>query len=79
MPTVPGFAGPHRFFFYSLDCNEPRHVHVRRDQSVCKFWLDPVMLGYTNGFSAKDLNRIRKIILGNVERLREASDEHCNE
>lgn len=79
MPTIAGFPGPFRFFFYSFDCNEPRHVHVRRDRAVCKFWLDPVILGYTNGFSAKDLNHIRKIVVTNVDRIREAWDEHCGD
>lgn len=31
MPTVLR-AGPHRFFFYSLENNEPAHIHVQRDQ-----------------------------------------------
>ena len=28
MPTIRGISGPYRLFFFSLDCNEPRHVHV---------------------------------------------------
>src|SRR5262249_23120023 len=32
---------------------------------VCKFWLEPVVLSSNSGFSAKELNRIRKIILEN--------------
>jgi hypothetical protein len=59
LPTVPGIPGPYRLFFYSFDCNEPRHVHVRRDRAACKFWLDPVALAYNNGFTAKELTRIR--------------------
>lgn len=31
MPTIKGIPGPHRFFFYSFDCNEPPHVHIRRE------------------------------------------------
>jgi hypothetical protein len=43
MPTI--FAdGPYRFFFYPSDREEPRHVHVERDDKVAKFWLDPVRL-----------------------------------
>ena len=79
LPTVPGIPGPYRFFFYSFDYNEPRHVHVRRDRSAGKFWLEPVVLAYNNGFSAKELNRIRKIIIDNVDRIREAWDEHCGQ
>jgi hypothetical protein len=79
LPTVPGDPGPYRFFFYSLDCNEPRHVHVRRDRAVCKFWLEPVVLAYNNGFSAKELNRIRKIIIDNLDLIVEAWNEHCGQ
>ena len=42
MPTVLNIPGPYRLFFYSFDCHEPPHVHVRRERMVCKFWLAPV-------------------------------------
>ena len=76
MPTVPNIPGPYRFFFCSFDGNEPRHVHVRRDRAPGKFWLEPVVLAYNNGFSAKEWNRTRKIILDHSDRIREAWDEH---
>ena len=79
LPTIPGIPGPYRFFFYSFDCNEPRHVHVRRDKATCKYWLEPIVLAYNNGFSAKELNRIRNIILLSLDRIREAWDEHCGQ
>jgi hypothetical protein len=77
MPTVRGIPGQYRFFFYSFDCNEPRHVHVRREHMVCKFWLEPVTLSTNNGFSAKELNRIRKMVVDHLDRIVEAWDEHC--
>lgn len=77
MPTVGGIPGPYRFFFYSFDCTEPKHLHLRREKKVCKFWLEPVVLSSNNGFPPKELNRVRKIILDNLERLVEAWDEHC--
>jgi hypothetical protein len=79
MPTIPGIAGPYRFYFYSFDCNEPKHVHVRRERKVCKFWLEPIALSSNNGFSAKELNRIRTIIRDNLEHILETWDEHCGE
>ncbi len=79
MPTIPGIPGPYRFFFYSFDCNEPEHVHVRREHKVCKFWLQPIALSSNNGFSAKELNRIRAIVRDNLEHIVEAWDEHCGE
>jgi len=79
MPTIRGIAGPYRLFFYSFDCSEPKHVHVRRERKTCKFWLEPVVLGANNGFSARELNRIRKMIVDNLDRITEAWDEHCGE
>lgn len=79
MPTIPGIPGPYRLFFYSFDCNEPKHIHVRHERRTCKFWLEPVVLGVNNGFSAKDLNRVRKIIIDYHDRIMEAWNEHCGE
>lgn len=39
---------------------------------VCKFWLTPVVLSMNHGFSARELNRIRAIILDNRHRILEA-------
>ena len=57
----------------------PAHVHVRRERMICKFWLTPVELSANHGFSARELNRIRAIILDNLERILEAWHEHCGE
>ena len=77
MPTVKGLAGPYRFFFYSFDCAEAKHVHVRRERMNCKFWLDPVALFGNDGFSAHELNRIRALVVENRQAIVEAWDEHC--
>ena len=77
MPTISGIPGPYRFYFYSFDCNEPKHVHVRRERQVCKLWLEPVALAYNSGFSAKELNRIRRTIVDHLVQILEAWDEHC--
>lgn len=77
MPTVKNIAGPYRFFFYSFDCNEPKHVHAQRERMVCKYWLEPVSLANNHGYSASELNAIRKIIMDNLSKITEAWDEHC--
>lgn len=77
MPTVKGVAGPYRFYFYSFDCNEPKHVHVQRDKLVCRFWLEPVALSKNYGFSPSELNVIRQIISSNRNIFLEAWNEHC--
>jgi len=77
MPTVKNIPGPYRFFFYSFDCNEPMHVHVQRENMMCKFWLEPVALGKNRRFSPRELNRIRKMIDDNLEKIIEAWYDHC--
>ena len=79
MPTVRTVPGPYRLFFYSFDCNEPKHGHVRRERMVCKFWLEPVVLSFNEGFSPSELNRIRELIVEHRPRILEAWDEHCGE
>ncbi|MFM9971142.1 MAG: DUF4160 domain-containing protein [Burkholderiales bacterium] len=79
MPTIRGIPGPYRLFFYSFDCNEPKHLHVRRERMTCKYWLEPVEFAANDGFSAQELNRIARIVRDNRELLLEAWDEHCGE
>nr|VFJ48363.1 MAG: protein of unknown function (DUF4160) [Candidatus Kentron sp. DK]VFJ65030.1 MAG: protein of unknown function (DUF4160) [Candidatus Kentron sp. DK] len=63
MPTVKGIPGPYRFYFYRFDGNEPRHVYIRREKYICKFWLEPLSLGKNTGFLATELRSIRKILV----------------
>ena len=77
MPTIKNIPGPYRFYFYSFDCNEPMHVHVRRERKVCKFWLEPVVLAQNHGFSARELNQIRAIIVNELAKIQETWNEHC--
>ena len=77
MPTVKNIPGPYRFYFYSFDCNEPEHVHVQRENQVCKYRLTPLALGRNDGFSARELNQVRALIALNLEKILEAWHEHC--
>jgi hypothetical protein len=79
VPTIQGISGPYRFFFYSFDCIEQPHIHVRREKKSCKFWLDPLELARNNRFSANELNTIRRLIADNAELIQHAWDEHCDE
>ncbi len=74
MPTVLR-VGPFRFFFYAGDGGEPAHVHVERDDAEAKFWLDPVRLERSHGFSRKELNKIRALVEEHREELLESWDE----
>jgi hypothetical protein len=77
MPTVKNISGPYRFFFFSFDCNEPIHIHVQHDRNICKFWLEPVSLCSSHGFSPHELNKITKLIREKMGIILEAWNEHC--
>jgi len=75
MPTVIR-VGPYRLFFYAGDHDEPPHIHVERENKVAKFWLDPIRLQWSGGFSRREIGRIQKLLSANHRRLLEAWDEY---
>ncbi len=75
MPTIL-MVGPYRFFFYAGDSDEPKHIHVERDDKIAKFWLDPVRLQSSGGFNRIEISKIHKIINENISKLMEAWNEY---
>lgn len=75
MPTILRVDG-YRFFFYSNEGNEPAHIHIQKAEGYAKFWLNPVNLADTTGFSQRQLQRIEEIIREHVVQLQEAWDEY---
>src|SRR5215208_3663456 len=75
MPTVLR-VGPYRFYFYSHEPNEPPHVHVDRDEDTAKFWLNPVSLADSLGFTGRELRRIEQIVVEHEQELLEAWDDY---
>ncbi len=75
MPTILR-VGPYRLFFYAGDKDEPPHIHVERDDKIAKFWLDPVRLQSSEGFSRMEIGRVRTIIDQNKSELMEAWNEY---
>jgi len=71
LPTILR-SGPYRFFFYAGDRYEPQHVHVERDDSIAKFWLDPVRLHSSGGFSRIAIARIEALVIDHRSELMEA-------
>lgn len=61
MPTVLR-SGPYRFFFYAGDRHEPPHVHLERDASKAKFWLEPISLQSSTGFARSELNTLYRLL-----------------
>jgi len=78
LPTVLRI-GPYRFFFYAGDRDEPSHVHVERDDSEVKFWLNPVRLQSSTGFGRKEINRIQRLAEDNQEHLLESWNEYFHD
>ena len=72
-------VGPYRFFFYSGDRDEPPHVHVEREDKKAKFWINPVRLQYSRGFSRSETNRIQKLVEANAEKLLRGWDEYFSD
>ncbi|MGM7449279.1 DUF4160 domain-containing protein [Idiomarina loihiensis] len=75
MPTILRI-GAYRFFFYSNESGEPPHIHVQRDNKLAKFWLKPVLMSSSVGFSSFELRRINRIVVQHREELLEAWDEY---
>ncbi|MBE3112654.1 MAG: DUF4160 domain-containing protein [Acidobacteria bacterium] len=75
MPTILG-EGPYRFFFFSNESTEPRHVHVESGAGYAKFWLDPVELALSIRYNGRELNIIRRMVLENVDFIKEKWDAY---
>lgn len=61
MPTIFVVDG-YRFFFFSNEGMEPKHVHVEKAEKYAKFWLNPVMLAVNYKFNSPELKIIEEII-----------------
>ncbi|MGD1000040.1 MAG: DUF4160 domain-containing protein [Candidatus Brocadiia bacterium] len=75
MPTILR-RGPYRFFFYASDRHEPLHIHVECGDKVAKFWLQPVRLQKSGGFSRAEIARIQSMVADNQEELSEGWNEY---
>jgi Domain of unknown function (DUF4160) len=62
MPTI-ALLGPYRVFFYSDEGREPAHVHIEKDDSVAKFWLDPVELEENYDFPNHELRKLHRLVV----------------
>jgi hypothetical protein len=65
MPTILFVMG-WRFFFYSNEGNEPIHIHCRKAEKECKYWLDidnfALEEAYNYNMNSKDKRDVKKII-----------------
>jgi len=68
--------GAYRFHFYSNERNEPAHIHIRFNDTECKFWLDPIRLAGNRGIPAHKLHEIEKLVFENHDFLLEKYNEY---
>jgi hypothetical protein len=65
--------------FSSILRNEPIHVHCRKGNAECKYWLDRENFNleeaYAFDLSHKDMREIRQIIFQHFEYIEEQWDE----
>ena len=77
MPVIFRSKG-FRFFFYSNEGRprEAAHIHVEQGENEAKFWLRPtVSLAYNDGFNAKTLRELLRLIGANREFIEKAWDD----
>jgi len=71
MPTVHRL-GPYRFYFFSeenIASKEPPHIHVKSAGGQAAFWLSPVSVRESWGYNPKEIERIRRIVIGSREMM----------
>ena len=70
MPTILRIRG-WRLFFYANEGDEPIHVHARKAEAECKFWLDVAVFDieeeWSHALTPRLRREIRKIIFDHFE------------
>jgi hypothetical protein len=78
MPTILEILG-WRLFFYANEGDEPIHVHARRAETECKYWIRvddfDIIEAYGYNLSPNDRRQIRKIIFEHFEYIVDQWDE----
>ena len=78
MPPVLMMAG-WRLFFHANEGNEPIHIHYRKGERECKYWLDRERFDleevYAYNLSPRDRRDIKKIIFDHFEYIEQRWEE----
>ena len=78
MPEILRVGG-FRFFFFSREGREPRHVHVEQAERYAKFWLEPIKLVESRGFRGSELRELHSLIAQNHTKFIVAWDEYFSQ
>ncbi len=78
MPTILHVLG-WRVFFYANEGNEPIHVHCRKAEMECKFWVDVegfnLVEEFTLNMSPRDKREIRKALFEHFDLIEQKWNE----
>jgi len=65
MPTILYIMG-WRFFFYANERDEPIHIHCKKGEKECKYWLDiqdfDVAEAFSYNMNNSDKRQVKKIV-----------------
>lgn len=82
MPTILLIMG-WRFFFYANEGNEPTHIHCKKGDIECKYWLDrdnfAIEEAYGYNMSSKDRREVKRIIFEYFEFIEQEWDRFQKE
>jgi len=74
-PTFAKEKG-YKFFVHSNEENR-MHIHVKKSDNECKFWMEPVLeLSENCGFKMFEINEIKKIIEKNEAKFKESWNKY---
>ncbi|MFM2343511.1 MAG: hypothetical protein RLZZ210_119 [Pseudomonadota bacterium] len=74
MPTILRI-GSYRFFFYSNESGEPAHIHIQKDNCIAKFWLLPISIANSHGFSSVELSKLNSLVNEHADKFLGAWNE----
>jgi hypothetical protein len=76
MPTVLTYRGI-RFYFYSLEGNEPIHIHMSKGNAFGKIWIEPCLsVEYLYNFTHAEVRDIFWILEKNIPYIKTKWHEH---
>lgn len=82
MPTILFIRG-WRLFFYANERSEPPHIHARKGNAECKYWLlaesFDIREAYAYGMYPADQRAIRQIIFEHFEYIMSEYDKFHRE
>jgi hypothetical protein len=61
MSTVLNTEG-YRLFFFDNETESPPRVHVEKETKYAKFWLDPIAVVKSTGYTAEEIRQLRILV-----------------